>query len=883
MARRGRFTNPNSGGQNLTALITALLRERNDAEEQALLNAYRTGTAYNGAVPTADDIQAFYDNWASSSGYASGSLEYQAIVQKKSELNNYDIKKQYNSLLNAFNNNNGANYDELLEFLDNRAVDSTDPQDLESYASAVSDINKSYIGYQGEALSRGEITAAEYRNLTNDIVSQMDPSDPKRYETLVNSYTYEWNAEKSKWDNRLTAGTVTAGQYSNWAKGFQNALLAAGIKKDSVLYTTAVAAQAVVQNRGGGGSSVADKRISENTGKLAKAYLIAAAATGVGDLKDLEDLEKNPSKVNEYIADNPEIWLVYDEYLIQNPGATNLLSGAGIDVSSPEDFANWRESTMDRVQSDYAISGNQSGYDEATKAIKSTGRGSVEDDFAYAASKRNQMLKDATNPIDQTYIRDQWRTYLNGDTSKVFGKIPGGSPQAFALAISRSSQYLVTLYQNEINKANGVKVPDGSITLSGKYDENTGDLNIDNDWQYDGPSQADASELAAGLGVWNSSSQEVVAPSSGGFEDGTYQQVTFAKSLDGSLAPFVREIYGEPLYKTGEAGKETIGWVYDVDGLTIATDTSGKKINLPLSKEANKWVVRGNDVSAATEPNTIGVIDTSVVSTPALLRSVMTRITGDAANGIAGLLTTGNFNDEQKKIITEDLLRVQKAANLRQAAQLQTLPNLSPQQRKQIYELQGVDTSEWDRTVGANLDKYEEVSSGVWKLKPEIAKKQSERGPFSFIDLGPGVGAGINALNVQNLPDTIDIRTTEMKNNESNANILTTIIGLGQGLLSPLSPFGGSTKPSPVKKETPGSVFFRNMNQFRAGEREQLDMRTPKALPVKVFTPQEVNKSLLDFRAGERAPLNINAEPAFTPEEIQGSFNNFRSGERNMK
>lgn len=881
MARRGRFTNPNSGGQNLTALITNLLRERNATEEQALLNAYRTGTAYNGAVPTADDIQAFYDNWASTAGYSTGSLEYQAIVQKKSDLNNYDIKKQYNTLIAAFNDGNGANYNELLDFLDNRAVNSSDPQDLETYASSISDINKSYIGYQGEALGRGEITAVEYRNLTNEIVSQMDPSDPKRYETLVNSYTYEWNAEKSKWDNRLVAGTVSASQYANWAKGFQNSLVSAGISKDSTIYTAAVAAQVSAQNRGAGGAT--DNRISENTGKLARAYLIAAAATGVGDPRDLEELEKDPSKVNEYIAANPEVWLLYDEYLVQNPGATNLLISAGIDVSSPEDFSDWRSSTMDRVQSDYAISGNQNGYDEVTRAIKATGRGSVEDDFAYAANKRNQLLKGATNPIDQTYIRDQWKMYLNGQNSKLFGAIPGGEPSEFALALSRSSQYLVTLYQNEIDRANGVAIPEGSITLSGKYDDNTGDLNIDNDWQYDGPSQVDAQALQTGLGVWNSASQEVVPPSSGGFEAGTYQQVTFGKALDGSLTPFVREIYGEPLYKSGEAGGETIGWVYDVDGLTVATDLEGRKINLPLAKEANKWVMDGNKKNGATEPKTIVVIDTSAISTPALLRSVRLKITGDEANGIAGLLTTGNFTDDQKKFITDDLARVQAAADLRQAAQLQTLPNLSPQQRAQIYQLRGVDTSEWSRTVGANLDKYEEVSSGVWKLKPEIARQQSERGPFSFIDLGSGAGAGINVLNMPNLPETVDIRTQDMKDNQSNANLLTTIIGLGQGLLSPLSPFGGSTKPSPIKTDTPGSIFFRNMNQFRAGEREPLDMSTPKPPVVKPPTPQEVNSAFVDFRAGERAPLNITNDPSFTPEEIQSSFNVFRSGERTMK
>lgn len=881
MARRGRFTSPNSGGQNLTALITSLLRERNANEEQALLNAYRTGTAYNGAVPTADDIQAFYDNWASSAGYATGTLEYQAIVQKKSDLNNYDIKKQYNALIAIFNETNGENYDQLLDFLDNKAVDSTDPQDIETYASSVSDINKSYIGYQGEALGRGEITAAEYRNLTNEITSQMDPADPKRYETIVNAYTYEWNAEKTKWDNRLLAGTISANQYANWAKGFQNALVSAGISKDSTLYTATVAAQVSAQNRGGG--SVAGKRISDNTTKLAKAYLIAAAATGIGNPKDLEDLEKDPSKVHEYITANPEVWLLYDEYLIENPGATNLLSGAGIDVSSPEDFADWRASTMDRVQSDYAISGNADKYEEVTRAIKATGRGSVEDDFAYAASKRNQLLKDATNPIDQTYIRDQWKTYLNGGSSKLFGSIPGGKPADFALALARSSEYLVTLYQNELNVANGGKIPDGSITLSGKYDDNTGELNIDNDWQYEGPSQVQAQALQTGLGVWNSSTQEVMAPSSGGFEAGTYQQVTFGKALDGSFTPFVREIYGEPLYKTGEAGGETIGWVYDVDGLTVATDMEGRKINLPLAKEANKWVIDGNKKNGATESTTMTVIDTSSISTPALLRSVAARITGDPANGVAGLLTTGNFNDEQKKVITEDLARVQRAANIRQASQLEKLPNLTPQQRAQIFELRGVDTSEWNRTVGANLDKYEETTPGVWKLKPEIAKKQAERGPFSFIDLGPGAGAGINVLNVQNLPETVDIRTQEMKDNQSQTDLLTTIVGFTQGLLGPLSPFGKPAEPSPAKPKTPSEAFFRNMNQFRAGEREPLDMTTPKAPAVKSFTPQEVNNSFVDFRAGERAPLNITNDPTFTPDEIQSSFNDFRSGERNMK
>jgi hypothetical protein len=424
---------------------------------------------------------------------------------------------------------------------------------------------------------------------------------------------------------------------------------------------------------------------------------------------------------------------------------------------------------------------------------------------------------------------------------------------------------------------------EGAITLSGKYDGNTGELNIDNDWQYDGDSQADAVELALGIGVWSTAKGgEVVPPSSGGFEAGTYQQVTFGKSLDGSLTPFVREIYGNELYKTGEAGKEVIGWVYDVDGLTIATDLEGRKINLPVALEANKWVIDGDKKNGATDPRTLGVIDTSLISTPALLRSVSTKITGDAANGIPGLLTTGNFSKEQVATMSDSLSRLQTAANLRQAKQLQTLPNLSPQQRKQIYELQGANVSEWDKYVANNINKYVEKSPGIWVLKPEFAKSQDERGPISLLDIGPGAGAGIVVNPSQQLPKVIDIRTDTMK--EENPS---TDLTRAQGF---------NTDPNTGivfkdnKPEKDGG-FFRNMNQFRAGERESLNIQIPKTPPkpiipeaptVKVFTPQQISKSFVDFRAGERAPLNIKKEPTFTPEEIEQSLIDFRAGERNI-
>ena len=883
MARRGRFGRSETGASNLSSAIRSLVQQQKQDEEKAILEAYYSEISYaGGAVPTLQDIINFYRESASLAGLDEGTEEYQLIFQKINDVTNYDIKREYGDLIKEFNSTNGSNYEQIIEFISGRGQTSTNQDDLAEFAEAIDSTTTAYLRYKGEALKRREISPKEYQSLTMSAIQVLDPGSEAYNTAVYDAFSYEWAAQSEIWGNKLKAGLISQSRFASLSKSLAERMLASGIDKNSGLYTGVLASIATVGG-GGSGSSVANKRIGRNTGKLASAYLVAAAATGVGDPGDLEDLEKDPSKVNEYIAANPEIWLLYDEYLIANPGATNLLVDAGIDVSSPEDFKDWRESRMDRIQADYAISGNQDGYDEVTRAIKATGRGSVEDDFSYAADKRNKMLAAATNPIDQTYIRNQWKMYLNGENSKVFGTIPGGDPMSFSRALARSSQYLVTLYQNELNRANGEPVAKGSITLSGKYDGNRGELNIDNDWQYDGPSQVDAAALATGLGVWSTANGgEVVPPSSGGFEAGTYQQVTFAKSLDGSLTPFVREIYGNELYKTGEAGKEVIGWVYDVDGLTIATDLEGRKINLPVALEANKWVIDGDKKNGATEPRTLGVIDTSLISTPALLRFVATKITGDAANEIPGLLTTGNFSKEQVATMSDSLSRLQTAANLRQAKQLQTLPNLSPQQRKQIYELQGSNVSEWDQYVGKNLDKYVEKSPGIWVLKPEFAKSQDDRGPISLLDLGPGVGAGIVVNPSQQLPKVIDIRTDKMKE-ENPSTDLTRAQGMetdpGTGFV-----FSGN-------KPGKDSGFFRNMNQFRAGERESLNIQIPKTPPkpiipeapsVNVFTPQQINKAFVDFRAGERAPLNIKKDPRFTTEEVEQSLVDFRAGERNI-
>lgn len=880
MARRGRFGRSETGASDLSATIASLVRQQKQEQEKYLLEAYYSEIPYAGGnVPTLQDVINFYRESASMAGIEEGTEDYQAIFQKINDITNYDIKRQYGNLIEVFNNTEGSNYSQLLDFLGGRAQTSTSQDDLGEYAASLDSTTTAFLRYRGEDLKKRVISPKEYQAITKEALSALDPGSEAYNNAIYDAFSYEWSAQSEIWNNKLKAGLISQSRFVSLARGLADRMLASGIDKNSGLYTGVLASISTVS--GGVGSSQTNKRIGNNLGKLASAYLIAASATGIGDNADLMDLQENPDKVLDYIAKNPEIFLAYNEYLIANPDAINLLSAERnqdgqplIDISSADEFSEWVNRKLDRVQADYAIEGNKDKYLEATRAKRASGSGSVEDEFAFAADKRNNLLAEAKNPFDETYIRNQWRDYVNGVKSKLFGQIPGGDPEVFALQLAKSSPYLVSLYQNEIDAVKGEGLKEGLITLSGRYDNNTGEQNIDNDWNFWIQSESQTYALATGLAAWdpnaNDGRGDIMPPARDGFDKGVYQRMTFGTSTDGSLVPFIEAYSGEPLYKNDDAGGEVVGWVYDVDGVTIALNSEGKKIKSPLAKQLGKWIVP--DASVTNE--TVGTIDTSVASTPALLRQAVVNIEN-------GILKTGTLDEQVVNSIRSGITAATTAANLRQAAQLQTLPNLSPQQRARIYQLRGADISQWNKFVMNNTDKYVEAKPGIWVLKPEFAKKEESKGPFQIFDLQ---NLGISAMPYEKLPTVVDIRTQKEKEEQPTA------AEEAQGLS--VDPQTGFVFSDPkTTKPSDSSVFFRNMNQFRAGEREQLNIAIPKPAPkpiipeppkVQVFTPQQVSRSLIDFRAGERQPLNIPTEPKFTQKEIEQSLIDFRAGERNI-
>lgn len=726
MARRGRFTSPNSGGQNLTALITNLLRERNANEEQALLNAYRTGTAYNGAVPTADDIQAFYDQWASNAGYAPGSLEYQAIIQKKSELNNYDIKKQYNTLINDFNDGNGANYNDIVNFLENRANQSSDPQDLETYRSAMSDINKSYIGYQGEALGRGEITASEYRALAAEIIAQMDPEDPKRYETIVNAYTYEWNAEKTKYDNRLLAGTINAAQYANWAKGFQNSLLAAGVKKDSVLYTTVVAARATANNGGGVGSgSVVAGRINTTLGEIDTIVDIALSLNPSTKPRSMSEILASGKDSLKAVTDDPALILMLGKALDENPNGFPQLSALGItDSSSLNVYFN------DRLTSGYADSyllASNGGANNTKEWFNSNVAAGALSEVAQFDFQSTQWLKDIAesngNVAKIQELNGEWTKYLSGQDSRY------GSLDATKLGD------FLPLAQNEYNAMTGQS--DGSLpTLSG-----TVNANIPLDFKTVKQNTDNLTAMRSGNGYqkWNAQNQEfefVAGRPAGRTETGSYQFIEFAK-VNGEIISYVTSIQGTKVFDKGVH----VGWVYNrEDGSSpIITDLKGYVIETPqagLNGDTTTGFVVPDGTSLSTTDkmiplystfglttqtpvtfgannrNEIGLIRSGVAQTESTISPDDLRT---ASGLVANVLPALGGNTTAGASIATDIVN---EANTIQSKQINDSPSAAtPKARAEVARLAGkTDLEKAWLFIDANKDKLEIVNGGYqWK------------------------------------------------------------------------------------------------------------------------------------------------------------------------
>lgn len=818
MARRGRFTSPNSGGQNLTALITSLLRERNSAEEQALLDAYRTGTAYNGSVPTADDIQSFYDNWASASGYSPGTLEYQAIFQKKADLNNYDVKKQFNALISTFNTTDGSNYQEIIDFLGNQAQTSTDPNDLADYANSVETTTNAYLKYQGQRLVRGELTAAEYQKITLESLRVLDPGSTAYKNAVYDAFQYEWNAEATKWQNRVKAGTATSAQFRSWANSFKNRMVGSGISKNSDLYTSVGAS--ISQASLSVGDSPTNTRLNSTLATLNDVFSLAQAQIG-GVEVGVEDIMGDPKDVLKNLTKNPDLMGLYAEWIDSNKGSISpTLTALGI--TDGASFRSWFDQTLKSGITDaqaVTAAGGSANWDDWTAAATTNGALTTFDEFAVSSSKHARDVANAKGDDSLINFYDtQYRKFLSGEKS-YYGERPaleGLYPPQFAIV------------QNEANAMYG-SYTEGSTTL-------TGALNSEEPRWSDVPLTIDAATAlssGAAVRVWNKETGQFTTepPRAASATQGSYQYVSFTVLPDGTKVPSVVSVTGKKTVSSD--GATPTGFIFELpNGKTYAVNPSGDAYevtgSVPVSG-ADYVIDDFADFGTSTTDGRLPLIDT----TPFIRqganagafnpedrearRNALTQYGVDAADLDAAAqlaLTVAAGLDPTARTGIEAASQALTAQSIDLRASVLESSAANVEQLAEAAVLRGNPAAaQYSTYVKPNMDKYEEVAKGLFQLKDPAAQRAAQDKNKYMAVGGQIVGNRFGLGGEADLPTVVDLRPESVKSSSRERDVAAAErIFAGYGVQS---------------TQAPSDNFFRNMPTVKKQQYGVL----PPALP----------------------------------------------------
>lgn len=797
MARRGRFTSPNSGGQNLTALIASLLRQKNADEEQALLNAYRSGTQYNGVVPTAADIQAFYDRWASASGYAAGSVEMQNIIQKKADLNNESIKRQYNSLVSQFNNSNGGNYGEMIDFLANVATTATNPDDLADYAAAVDSTTSAYLKYQGQALVRGEMTAKQYQKVTLEALSVLDPNSSTYRNAIYDALSYEWQSESQKWQNRVTAGTATAEQFASWANQFKNRILTSGVSRGSDLYTAVDAGIKSAAYRTG--SSPEQTRYNKQLTTIGDIFNTARTLLGMpvtdtqllGDTKSiLDDMSKNPDVIGlfaNFIDDNPNS-------IPQSLRDLGITDGAGLKA--------WYDESLNKVVShaqSITANGGDANLDAVYNIARTSGAMTSWDEFRVAASQHARDVASAQGKDHLIkFYDDQYRLYLAGEKSDRYGSRP---------AETLLTEPQLAVVNNEINMMYGNETPDNAATLTGL---STG-TDVSGAQMAEANRQTAANDLAIrnGQGVyrWNPDTQsnEFSLRQQGNPAQGSYQYISFDRLPDGSIVPFVQSVAGRKVVTSDGVDN---GWVFELpDGQMIGfVGGQAYRLNQSPFDSADGFVIDDyTDFGQPLEGGRLPLVDTT-----GLIKPITRTVGGPGEHGSIPDTTSGVSNEDlsaaadaaaaviaaldpwAQGAVGEQIDIIRGTAADRIVADLSNLP---PTPENLLRIAQAADTAsaaQYTTYVMKDPSNYVMVEPGLYKLRDDVRQTQEQK-------LRDQRGIAIGGMEI--LPDTIDIRTQEMR----DAKV--------QDIVTAAKPYiGGGYVGTSLNPQI--STFFRNSPTF---------------------------------------------------------------------
>ena len=220
MARRGRFARP-TGGSDISALISQLIQQQAQRRYNAMGNAFKNGTQFEGQTVTADMLISYLGTVADVLGY-----DATTFAAEQTEILITGAKNKASAAAAAYNGDRGnvAKYADYIaakrELLQYYSPSS------DNYASTVADINNAateFIKDSGNLLSSGAITVEEYQLRAG---GSLDSASDDQQETLTDLYlrtlyNYEQKFEQAKLDKSKNYGAYLK-WLNGWIKRYEN-------------------------------------------------------------------------------------------------------------------------------------------------------------------------------------------------------------------------------------------------------------------------------------------------------------------------------------------------------------------------------------------------------------------------------------------------------------------------------------------------------------------------------------------------------------------------------------------------------------------------------------------------------------------------------------
>ena len=435
MARQGRFGRSETGSSDLSQTIRSLVQQQLAAEEQMLFKAFYEGTAFGGSVPSYSDLVKFVNERLGGGEVSDAQMAYyDALLNQAKE---FEVGNTWTELKNSFNGSQGQNYDEIVNFIKGEGSD---------YSGELYSITKDYVtkflyaDLAGDRISEEDFMGRSQKAM-DAFVDDQALYDDVKYDVYSSLYEYQLGEQSdilarvnpSKDKQVLKANEGLLAFYRGWRTKLNETGIA-GDFLDTVQNNILKTKFAVQEQR----RVVADNAATALLNSRESAYDNAKAVVDEYARLLAPGLGIDASDPNFNFQDIPAVTLAaaLDDL---SPDAQSQIRGAINDLRGKSDAYAQTLRSQGKVTDARAI------RDVSTDAKLVSGQ-----DVSFERYVKQSELKDALMaaadgiPSDEIAITKEWVKFLRGETTASFG---GGLKPG----TDRAGQEVNLNIQNEAN------------------------------------------------------------------------------------------------------------------------------------------------------------------------------------------------------------------------------------------------------------------------------------------------------------------------------------------------------------------------------------------------------------------------------------------------